>query len=62
MPKDKPSGKKTDLTEQRLLDGTQEEKGEFSTFGRKGGNSGGLQGCSEVMQMENQLCQSSTST
>lgn len=53
VPKDKPSGKKIDLAEQILLSGIQEEKREFSTFGRKGGNSGGLQGWFEVMQVEN---------
>lgn len=42
VPKGKPSRKKTDLAEQRLLAGTQEEKGEFSTFGKKGSNLGGL--------------------
>lgn len=53
VPKDKSSGENTDLSEQRLLAGTQEAKGEFSTFGRKNSNSGGLQGCSGVMQLEN---------
>ena len=53
VPKDKTSGENTDLSGQRLLAGTQEAKGEFSIFGRKNRNSGGLQGCSGEMQVEN---------
>lgn len=36
MPKDKVSGKKTSLAEQGALPGTQEKRGEFKPFERRG--------------------------
>ena len=52
MPKDKAVGKKTSLAEQRALAGTQEKTESLRPLEEGEGNSGGLQGCREVMQGE----------
>ena len=53
MVKDEPAGKKINLPEQRPLDRTQEKKKSLCTLQERPSNSGGLQGCREVMQEEN---------
>jgi len=56
------AGKKTGLAEWRALSESQENKESLWPLEKGAGNSGGLQGCCEVMQGENEKGQSPTKT
>lgn len=58
VPKDELVGLKASLTEQRALSGSQGEKERFSSLEKQSGNLGGLQGCCEILQGENEKGQS----
>lgn len=60
--KDQLTGKKTNLPEQRVLTGTQEERESVSPLEEGAESSGGLQRCCEFVQGENWKGQSLTRT
>lgn len=53
-------GRKTDLAEQRILAGT--EGREMMTFGRRGGNSGGLKDVMRLHREKNEKVQNPART